>query len=199
MTRNVFPSDLNLATTESPDRILELTVAANQIVSPGGGSNSYEMRNTLLEARRKARVRYKLGMTLPASADKLRVDAERKARHSRILARNIKNATGVERHKEADAHHIVAQLDHRAQRSRRLLFGWNIGINDAYNGVYLPKKWTSTVPGLENATAHEPIHTKEYHFTVLARLTDVREQSSESGRLALRQIKSEILKNEFVY
>lgn len=197
VTKNVSPPNLHLIGADSADRILDLTVAANQITGPD--ANAYEMRNMLLEARRKARVRYTHGMTLPATAEKLRLDAERKVRHSRTLARNIKNATGIERHKEADAHHIVAQLDHRAERSRHLLFGWNIGINDADNGVYLPKKWSSKVPGLESATAHEPIHTNPYHFAVFARLDDVRGQDAESGRSVLREIKSEILKNEFIY
>lgn len=199
MTKNNPPLDLKPIEPDLAKQLLQLTIAANQIASHGGSTNSYEMRNTLLEERRKARVRYKHGKTLAASADKLRLDAERKVRHSRILARNIKNATGVTRHANADAHHIVAQLDRRAQQSRLLLFGWGISINDADNGVYLPKKWASKVPGLEQATAHEPIHTDDYHFAVQARLIDAKGQESEQGRLVLRDIKGEILRNQFIY
>lgn len=91
-------------------------------------------------------------------------------RHSRILARNIKNAAGESKHAEADSHHVAAAQDKRAQRARTLLFRWGIGINDADNGLYLPKTWASAVPGLEDA-----------------------------GRKALRDIKQDILSNEFDY
>jgi hypothetical protein len=183
----------------STERILQLTIAANQIAGCDSHVNAYEMRNALLETRRKARVRYENGKTLPASAAKLRTDADRKARHSRILSRNIERSTGVVRHVEADAHHIVAAGDKRARQSRALLFGWSIGINDADNGLYMPKTWSSKVPGLEESTAHEVIHTDDYHFAVEARLIDVTEESSETARLTLRDIKGEILKNQFIY
>ena len=184
---------------ESAERILQLTIAANQIAGCDSHVNAYEMRNALLETRRKARVRYENGKTLPASAAKLQADADRKARHSRILSRNIERSTGVVRHVEADAHHIVAATDKRAKQSRSLLFGWGIGINDADNGVYMPKKWSSKVPGMEEATAHEVIHTEDYHLAVEARLIEVTGQSSDEGRLRLRDIKGEILKNQFIY
>ncbi len=79
---------------ESADRTLLITLAANQIAIGDPQANPYETRNALLETRRIARVRYKNGVTLPAPAAKLRADAERKVRHSRILERNIRNATG---------------------------------------------------------------------------------------------------------
>lgn len=199
MTKDIPAGDMRQVDADSAARILGFTLAANQIAQSTADANAYAMRNAMLEMRRKARVRYKNGRTLPATAEKLHADAERKVRHSRTLARNIRNATGVERHKESDAHHIVAQQDRRAMLSRRLLFGWNIGINDADNGVYLPKRWSSRVPGLENATAHGPIHTDDYHFAVQVRLSDVQGRGSESGRQALREIKSEILRNEFIY
>jgi len=184
---------------ESADRILQMTLAANLIAGRSPDANAYEMRNALLEQRRLARVRYKNGVTLPASAAKLRADAERKARHSRILARNIKNATGVSKHAEADAHHVVAQGDERAERSRRLLFGWAIGINDVDNGLFLPRKTTSKVPGLEGAIPHENIHTERYHLAVFFRLNDVGAEPPDQGRVVLRAIKNEVLINTFIY
>ena len=187
------------STSESADRILQLTISANQVSAFNSHVNAYEMRNALLEQRRKARVRYENGKTLPATAAKLRADADRKARHSRILSRNIQRSTGVVRHAEADAHHIVAAGDQRAKQSRTLLFGWGIGINDADNGLYMPKKWSSNVPGLEESTAHEVIHTDDYHFAVEARLIDVTGEPSHTARLTLRDIKGEILSNAFIY
>jgi hypothetical protein len=95
-------------------------------------------------------------------------------RYSRILARNIKNATGESEHAEADSHHLVAAQDKRAKRARTLLFRWGIGIDDADNGLYLPKTWASAVPGPEDATAHEIIHTTAYHPAVTFKLGTTR-------------------------
>jgi hypothetical protein len=193
------PSVERVTYAESQEGILDLTIEANIISAGDSQLNVYEMRNALLLLRRQARVRYKNGVTLPAAATKLRADAERQARHSRILSRNIKNSTGISKHPEADAHHVVAQSAKRARRSRSLLFKWGIGINDADNGIYLPKKWTSNVPGLERATAHQNIHTGDYHLAVQLRLLEVRRQNAAIARLTLREIKSEILDNQFVY
>jgi hypothetical protein len=157
------------------------------------------LRNQLLEQRRLARVRYQNGVTLPASAKRLRADAARKTRHSRILARNILKSTHQVKHIQADAHHIVAAGDKRASRSRGILFRWGIGINDADNGLYLPKRWVSQVPGLGAATAHQTIHTTAYHLAVTAQLALTRPSNQETGRLTLRDIKSDILSNEFEY
>lgn len=179
--------------------ILEITIDANLLSPNNTGVNAYQARNDLLLQRRLARVRYENGVTLPAAAKKLRADANRKVRHSRILARNIKNATGEAKHAEADAHHIVAAQDQRARRSRSLLFKWGIGINDKDNGLYLPKKWSSEVAGLEEATAHEVIHTFAYHLAVTARLQGTRPSNQVEGRKTLCDIKYQILQNEFEY
>ncbi len=141
----------------------------------------------------------KKGITLPAKAKKLHVDANRKVRHSRTLSRNISKATGSTKHAEADAHHIVAAADKRANRSRTLLFRWGIGINDADNGVYLPKKWSSVVPGLNEATAHEVIHTTAYHLAVTSRLTLTKPSNQANGRKALQDIRYDILNDDFDY
>ncbi len=187
--------------TDSARDILDLTVETNLLVGEDGNVNvnAYELRNALLQQRREARVRYDNGVTLPANAKKLRADAARAVRHSRTLARNIKNATGAAKHVEADAHHIVAAGDKRAGRARGFLFRWGIGINDSDNGVYLPKKWSSQVPGLEDATAHEVIHTTEYHLAVTARLALTKPSNQASGRATLKDIRYDILNNDFDY
>ena len=179
--------------------ILEITIDANMAGANDSHVNAYHARNELLMQRRLARVRYESGVTLPAAAKKLRADADRKVRHSRILARNIKNATGDAKPTEADAHHIVAAQDTRARRSRTLLFKWGMGINDKDNGLYLPKKWSSEVEGLEEATAHEVIHTFAYHLAVTTRLRGTRPSNQTEGRKTLVDIKSQILNNEFEY
>jgi hypothetical protein len=179
--------------------ILEITIDANLLSPNDAGVNAYQARNDLLLQRRLARVRYENGVTLPAAAKKLRADANRKVRHSRILARNIRNATGEAKPTEADTHHIVAAQDRYAERSRRLLFKWGIGINDKDNGLYLPKKWSSKVAGLEEATAHEVIHTFAYHLAVTVRLQATRPSNQVEGRKTLCIIKHEILNNQFEY
>jgi hypothetical protein len=179
--------------------ILAITIDANLLSPNDAHVNAYQVRNDLLLQRRLARVRYENGVTLPAAAKKLRADANRKVRHSRILSRNIKNASGEAKPADADAHHIVAAQDQRARRSRSLLFKWGIGINDKDNGLYLPKKWSSEVAGLEEATAHEVIHTFAYHLAVTARLQATRPSNQTEGRKALCDIKYQILLNEFEY
>jgi hypothetical protein len=130
---------------------------------------------------------------------RVRADADRKVRHSRILARNIKNATGEAKPTETDAHHLMAAQDERARRPRTLQFKWGVGINDKDNGLYLPKKWSSEVDGLEEATAHEVIHTFAYHLAVTTRLRATRPSNQTEGRKTLCDIKYQILNNEFEY
>ena len=184
---------------DSSQDILNLTVETNLLVADAANINAYELRNALLLQRRLARVRYDNGVTLPATAKKLRADAARTVRHSRTLARNIKNATGEAKHAEADAHHVVAAQDKRARRARGFLFRWGIGINDADNGLYLPKKWSSDVPGLEDATAHQVIHTTAYHLAVTAKLALTKPSNQAYGRVTLRDIRFDILNNDFEY
>jgi hypothetical protein len=184
---------------DSAEDIRNLTVETNLLVGDDAHVNAYELRNALLLQRRLARVRYDNGVTVPSTAKKLRADAARNVRHSRILARNIKNATGESKHAEADAHHVVAAQDKRARHARGFLFRWGIGINDADNGLYLPKKWSSQVPGLEDATAHEVIHTTAYHLAVTAKLALTRPSNQATGRVTLRDIKFDILNNDFDY
>ena len=174
------------------EEILEITIDANLSSPNDAHVNAYQARNELLLQRRLARVRYENGVTLPAAAKKLRTDADRKVRHSRILARNIKNATGEAKPTEADAHHVVAAQDKRARRARTLLFNKD-------NGLYLPKKWSSEVDGLEEATAHEVIHTFAYHLAVTTRLRVTRPSNQAEGRKTLCDIKYQILNNEFEY
>jgi hypothetical protein len=185
--------------TDSAQDIFDLTVETNLLVADDAHINAYELRNALLLQRRLARVRYENGVTLPGNAKKLRADAARDVRHSRTLARNIKNATGDAKHAEADAHHVVAAGDKRARRARGFLFRWGIGINDADNGLYLPKKWSSQVPGAEDATAHEVIHTTAYHLAVTAKLALTKPSNQATGRVTLRDIKFDILNNDFEY
>jgi hypothetical protein len=143
------------------------------------------------------------GFTLPVTAEQLIAEAERTARHSNKLTRDMK-AAGQARPADAapgsvSAHHVVAATDLRADESRKMLFRWNIGINDVDNGVYLPAHRKSTVASLPNASKHAVIHTDLYHLNVLARLMPVPGNSPQNGRPARRQIKQELVDGVFPY
>lgn len=183
---------------DSSELVFQLTLAANQIAVADVGANAYGVRNAYLLDERKKRVRYKNGMTLPCSAERLQADAERKIRHSRTLTRNIKNQTGVSKPAQADAHHIVAQSDRRASGARLRLFKWGIGINDADNGVYLPKR-AGAMPDSPNATVHGGIHTTRYHLAVFARLLSVDDAQPAQARMELRDMRDDIVAGVFPY
>lgn len=180
--------------------ILDLRIGANQIAK---GPEAYEIGNETILRKRKREVLYKNGVTLPVTAERLMAEAERKTRHSAKLARNMKDA-GQGRPvdaapKEVSAHHIVAAMDTRAEQSRMRLFGWRIGINDVDNGVFLPAYKNTAVSSLPNATKHVIVHTDTYHLNVRARLRVVPSDDHAEGRLALRQIKKELVDGVFPY
>ncbi len=58
---------------------------------------------------------------------------------------------------------------------------------------------SSLVRGLEDATAHEVIHTTDYHLAVTARLALTKPSNQANGRTTLNDIKFDILNNEFDY
>ena len=96
------------------------------------------------------------------------------------------------------AHHIVASGHPDAYRSRRMLFGWGIGINDADNGVFLPAYLSSNVPTLPNAVAHDRLHASaRYYLRVEARLRVVDKTSQPAGRGALRKMRGEMVAGSF--
>jgi len=180
--------------------ILGLRLGANRLAD---GAAAYEAGNEVVVRRRKREVLYRNGFTLPVTAERLIAEAERTTRHSTKLTRNMK-AAGQARPADAapgsvSAHHVVAAADMRADESRKKLFRWNIGINDVDNGVHLPAHRKSTVASLPHAAKHAVIHTDLYHLNVLARLMPVPGDSPKNGRLALRQIKQELIDGIFPY
>ncbi|QRP65200.1 AHH domain-containing protein [Rhodanobacter sp. FDAARGOS 1247] len=190
------PSDLPATGALAPmtqDRLLDLTLAANLIVDPKSGANPYEMRNRLLTRKEKARVRYLNGMTLPTSAEVLSANAEdRGYNHRRTLSRNIVHGTKQPRQVDVCAHHIVAWRDSAADLSRIRLFGCGIGINDADNGVFLPR-FANKLPDYPNAPRHDPHHHPEYHFAVYDKLRDVEPGDTHQCRATLKSLRADIL------
>lgn len=142
----------------------------------------------------------KQGMTIPMSAIMLAMDADRKIRHSRTLTTNINKANkGQVRPDFTDAHHIVGRLDLRAARARDFLFAWGIGINDASNGVFLPRYVSSIVPSLPQASPHQNLHTDKYYLAVTMRLIPIRAKDASIGRIALSTIKGELIAGIFPF
>lgn len=191
MPTNMKAEALPAQDLSTPEDVLSLTIASNRIASNSRNFNSYESRNSLLIREEKARVRYKNGVTLPVSAEVLLANAERRDyNHRRTLSENIKAATSQPRPDDVCAHHIVALRDQEALSSRLLLFGWGIAINDADNGVFLPRNMTG-VAGYPNAVRHTPHHAAPYHIAVFYQLRRATEVNA--GRARLRSIKSQLL------
>lgn len=177
-----------------------LRLGANRIAR---GAAAYEAGNDVIVKKKKREVLYKNGFTLPVTAERLMAEAERTQRHSMKLTRNMVAAGQVRptdaAPKAVSTHHVVAATDLRAERSRTMLFRWNIGINDVDNGVYLPAYKSSMVASLPSASKHALIHTDLYHVNVLARLMPVPNNNPQNGRLALRQIKQELTNGVFPF
>ena len=204
--------------------ILEITITANMLAANRPGVNPYTLRNRLLLDEEKARIgaansvartrkprrrpgpyaRYDAkGQTradLGYTAESLKTDAEREgANHRRTLDRNLERA-GFSRVADVCAHHIVASgHQHRAaERSRRRLYAWGIGINDADNGVYLPGTRGVIVLTMENAVWHDDLHADvDYYLNVDRRLSFADQTDQQSGRLVLREMRKEMTEGTF--
>ena len=178
--------------------VMALTLAANQIAANNPGTNGYELRNELLQSRR---IRYESnGQTVGGyKVQQLREDALCKARHSRTLGRNLDKASGVARHSDVCAHHIVASQDLDARLARGWIFACGIAINDVDNGVYLPRFRNVAVPSLPNATVHPIIHTARYHLAVFARFLGLAKGEAEPTREALRDMRDDMVAGVFPF
>ena len=98
-----------------------------------------------------------------------------------------------------DAHHIVARTRHLARVARTYLFRWKIGIGDADNGVFLPKKLGANVAGLEKAVPHGPLHSGPYHFEVADWLRERSGEPASAAREELRQMRADMIDGSFPY
>ena len=149
--------DQRSGTPEFTASLTRFTEAINRIAA-NSSLNGYNLRNEILVEMEKERVRYENGRTLDGySAARLFEDARRKTgNHRRTLARNLDCESSQKRVADVCAHHVVASSDVRADDSRDIIFKWGIGINDADNGVYLPRLKNVPVPSMPNAPVHAP-------------------------------------------
>ena len=83
------------------------------------------------------------------------------APNSKILAKNMIASGIVKPDYPCAAHHIVAGSRQGAKRARAILRKFDIGINDAVNGVFLP-----TVRDVSEAAYHPSLHTGSYYDKV---------------------------------
>ncbi len=187
------------ALTDPVEGMMDLTTSINQIAANNRNANGYEIRNAIVLEENKQRVRYENGITvLPMSAQQLLANARRTDyNHRRALSNNIVADAGAARPANACAHHVVALKDEQAEPSRKKLFDWRIGINDADNGVFLPRWAGKKLAGLPNAPRHGDIHTPVYYSAVYARLRLVPKSEPETGRSRLRGIKAQLQAGAF--
>ncbi len=81
---------------------------------------------------------------------------------STILGENLE-AAGKVRPPNSAAHHVVAGTDPRAAQARAILQREGIDINEAANGVFLPKNTKYAAPP---AQTHSTAHTNRYYDEV---------------------------------
>jgi RHS repeat-associated protein len=111
---------------------------------------------------------------------------------SRALARNLIDA-GVERPAGVAAHHIVAGSADEASEARAVLQSFDIDINSAENGIFLPAN-KSSPNSLYNAV-HSTVHTDQYFVEVNRLLAGA--TSREDAISALAYIKAQLAKGDW--
>lgn len=166
-----------------------------------GEANAIMVGNCAIIAKKKRAILYKNGHTLPTSAQVLLAEAESNIQHSRKLARNLQRGNpGQVRPQGTDAHHIVACEAAAAHPSRVLIFSVGIGINDADNGVLLPRSASNNVSSMDSASAHQNIHTNTYHANVVAELYGVDNLGdAKEIRGILRSISGFLVRGTFIF
>lgn len=199
MAKNLPDDGANALSTPAGE-LHEQTIIANLLMGSDKTVNSYEVRNDRALRKAKSLVCYKNGITRqPTSVKRLQADALAKGSHSQALSGNIQLARGEMQPDATDAHHIVARRHHLAALARGFLFRWKIGIDDADNGVFLPKKPGANVPGLANAVPHGPLHSGPYHNEVTNRLRERRGEQASAAREELRAMRAEMIAGVFPY
>ncbi|EKS4344306.1 AHH domain-containing protein [Clostridium sporogenes] len=112
-------------------------------------------------------------------------------RASSIVLRKNMIKSGVEAPDYANAaHHIVAGTDKRAVELRNILKKYDININSAENGVFLP-----TVKDVSDSAYHRSLHTNEYYKNVEKLFENV--GSKEDAVEVLQDIREQLIKGTF--
>lgn len=119
-------------------------------------------------------------------------EAAESIKNSRIkLRENLMKAGVAEPPYNNAAHHIVAVTSKYAREARAILQKYNIDINGADNGVFLP-----TVKGVAKATYHNSLHTERYYRRITELLSVARGRDDVLD--ILNDISEQLLNNTFV-
>jgi hypothetical protein len=110
--------------------------------------------------------------------------------HSKDLAENLRLA-GVVRPADSAAHHIASWDHPDAARARAILDRFDVGIDSADNGVYLPNTRESGAPG----SYHPRLHNSDYYEAIDAALD--RATSRVDVMDILDQIRQQLLNGTF--
>ena len=99
----------------------------------------------------------------------------------------------MQRPEGAAGHHIVAHGDERAAPAKAILARDGIDINEAANGMYLPKHTAFEVDGIPT---HSRLHTQRYYNELNRRLS---EAPVGGAAEVLARIRRDILNNNFPF
>jgi RHS repeat-associated protein len=109
------------------------------------------------------------------------------------LAENM-IAKGIERPAETAAHHIVASGAKAMTKARNYMVKvLGMDINEAANGVFLPKNLAAANPG--GAAVHSTVHTAEYYEKVSELILNTK--TAAGARRVLRSIGQQLLEGRF--
>lgn len=153
---------------------------------PGGSSANSRTASVPAYSRIVRRPR-----KVEAPARVRRQSSGRSVASSRELSKALE-AAGHSRPVGTAAHHIVAVHAKSAAEARKILRRFGIGINDAANGVFLPRSRLAVNPG--GSTVHSSVHTKNYYAFVNRSLKSVRSRAEVEGKL--KQIRQMLLNGE---
>lgn len=106
-----------------------------------------------------------------------------------MLAENLSKTVG-KRPPGHEAHHIVPKGMKDAEEAREILRDAGIGINDAENGIWLPKD--PTVPNVGTSEIHSKVHTKRAISFMTEELRKGAQEGPEGVRRALRTIREQL-------
>ena len=96
------------------------------------------------------------------------------------LAAAMEKATGISRPVNSAAHHIVPETTKGAQKARDILKRYDIDVNGAENGVFLPNyKNTNGMPGI----LHNGKHPNSYIDAINERIVKAAEQGGRDSVL----------------
>lgn len=110
---------------------------------------------------------------------------------STVLGENLEAVSRATRPANSAAHHIVAGEANAAAEARAILAREGIDINEAANGVFLPRNRSVAAPP---ALTHSTLHTNVYYEEVTTRL---REAAPGTVRDVLAQMAEELLNGTF--